>query len=116
MRSKTSRGEGLVPRWGRVGAPQNPPCQTAVPSHNSNFSYLGVPAAAGMSDWYENDVTRAREWPHTTAPALVNPTSHSSFRRRPESRRGGDGSANDTQTLPVARTHFHILVCRRQPA
>ena len=54
MRSKTSRGEGLVPRWGRGGAWQNPRCQLAVPSHNSNSSYLGVPAPAGMSDWYES--------------------------------------------------------------
>ena len=51
---------GLVPRWGRVGAWQNPPCQFAEPTHNSNFSYLGVQAQAGMSDWYENDVTRLR--------------------------------------------------------
>ena len=53
-RSKTSRGEGLVPRWGRGGAWQNPPCQFALPSHNSGFSYLGVPAPAGMSDCYES--------------------------------------------------------------
>ena len=52
--SKTSRGEGLVPRWGRGGEWQNPPCQFAVPTHNSGFSYLGVPAPAGMSDWYES--------------------------------------------------------------
>ena len=47
-RSQTSRGEGLVPRWGRGGAWQNPPRQFAVPNHNSGFSYLGVPAPAGM--------------------------------------------------------------------
>ena len=29
-RSKTSRGEGLVPRWGRGVARQNPPCQTTT--------------------------------------------------------------------------------------
>ena len=34
-RSKTSRGEGLVPRWGWGGALQNPPCRLAVPNHNS---------------------------------------------------------------------------------
>ena len=33
---------------------QNPRCQFPVPSHNSGFSYSGVPAAAGMDDWYEN--------------------------------------------------------------
>ena len=60
VRSKTSRGEGLVPRWGRGRAWQNPPCQFAVPSHNSSFSYLGVPAPAGMSDWYENAPTPLR--------------------------------------------------------
>ena len=60
VRSKTTRGEGLVPRWGGGGAWQNPPSQFAVPSHNSSFSYLGVPAPTGMSDWYENDVTRFR--------------------------------------------------------
>ena len=42
---------GLVPRWGWRGAWQNPPCQFAVPSHNSRFSYLGGPAPAGTSDW-----------------------------------------------------------------
>ena len=61
MRSKTTRGEGLVPRWGGGGAWQNPPCQFDAPSHNSNFSYLGVPATTGMGDWYENDVTRFRK-------------------------------------------------------
>ena len=54
MRSKTSRGEGLVPRWGGGGAWQNPPCQFAIPSHNSSFSCLRVPAPAGMSDGYES--------------------------------------------------------------
>ena len=54
VRSKTSRGEGLVPRWGGGGAWQNPRCQFAEPSHNSSFSYLGVLAPAGMSDCYEN--------------------------------------------------------------
>ena len=43
-RSKSpSRGEGLVPRWGRGVARQNPPCQTTTRA----FSYLGVPAPAG---------------------------------------------------------------------
>ena len=41
---------GLVPRWGGGGAWQNPPCQPTI----SGFSFLGVPAAAGMSDYYEN--------------------------------------------------------------
>ncbi len=53
-RSKTTRGEGLVPRWGRGGEWQNPPCQFAVTARNSGFSYLGVPVATGMGDWYES--------------------------------------------------------------
>ena len=57
VRSKTSRGEGLVPRWGRVREWLNPPRQLAVPNHNFGFSYLGVPATTGMSDWYENSRT-----------------------------------------------------------
>ena len=48
---------GLVPRWGRGGEWQNPTREFAEPTHDSGFSYLGVPAPAGMSDWYENDVT-----------------------------------------------------------
>ena len=58
VRSKTSRGEGLVPRWGRGGEWQNPPYQFSVPSHSSGFSYLGVPAPAGVSDDYENRLVR----------------------------------------------------------
>ncbi len=34
---------GLVPRWGRGVARQNPLCQTTTRA----FSYLGVPAPAG---------------------------------------------------------------------
>ena len=74
---------GLVPRWGRGGAWQNPLCQFAVPSHNSGFSFLGVPAPAGMSDCYESTSrTPIRD---------VNPPSnqprHSGEGRNPE----GDG-------------------------
>ena len=45
---------GACPPLGRRGAWQNPPCQFSVPSHNSGFSYLGVPAPVGMSDCYES--------------------------------------------------------------
>ena len=82
-RSKTTRGEGLVPRWGRGGAQQNPPCRFAVPSPNSVFSYLGVPAAAGMSDCYES---MSRTPIRDRLPPLI-----SSFQRKLESRRGGEG-------------------------
>ena len=61
-----------------------------------SFSYLGVPAPAGMRDCYESmSRTPIRDRPprqplirHSRHP-FVNPTSHSSFRRRPESR--GEG-------------------------
>ena len=104
---------------------QNPPCQFAEPTHDSGFSYLGVPAEAGMSYWYENDLTRPREWPHTTAPGLlftaptfVIPTPHSSFRRRPESSTGGEGTVAPGLVLSLgsgslahfarpASRHFH---------
>ena len=45
---------GLVPRWGRGRAWQNPPGQRALPDHNSGFSDLRVPAAAGICDSYES--------------------------------------------------------------
>ena len=53
-RNPEGRGEGnvargLVPRRGRGGAWQNPPCRFAVQNHNSGFSHLGVPAPAGMT-------------------------------------------------------------------
>ena len=62
---------GLVPRWGRSGAWQNPPCQLAIPNHNSGFSYLGAPATAGMSDSYENGVTRPQVCLNATGPHFV---------------------------------------------
>ena len=84
---------GAVPRWGRGGAWQNSRCQFAVPSHNTSFSYLGVPAPAGMSDWYESmsrtpirdDVTRLSSAPFN----LTNPRSRHSPRIR-HSREGGN--------------------------
>ena len=79
---------GLVPRWGRGGAWQNPPCQFAVPNHDSGFSYLGVPAPAGMSDCYESmsrtpirdRLLRQPLIRHSRHP-FVNPAPQSSFRR-----------------------------------
>ena len=69
---------GLVPRWGRVGAWQNPPCQFAEPTHNSNFSYLGVQAQAGMSDWYENEGSR-HPLSSFLPPTIVIPATHFLF-------------------------------------
>ena len=113
VRSKTSRGEGLVPRWGRGGAWQNPARQFAAPNHSSGFSYLGVPAPAGMSDWYESmswtPIRDALKW-LSRAPA--NPSlRHSGEGRNPE---GWGGAAQMTpKRFLAAGTHFHTLVCRR---
>ena len=53
MAESENVARGLVPRWGRGGASHNPPCHFAVPSLNSGFSYLGVPAVyrAIGTDW-----------------------------------------------------------------
>ena len=68
----------------------------------TQFSYLGVPAAAGMNDWYENNY-----------PLPPN----SSFPRRRESR-GEVRVVAMTLELFHQPMHpnFHTLVCRRQPA
>ena len=73
---------GLVPRWGRVGAWQNPPCQFAEPTHNSNFSYLGVQAQAGMSDWYENEGSR-HPLSSFRSPTIFFPATHNRHSRHP---------------------------------
>ena len=49
---------GLVPRWGRGGAWQNPPRQLSVPSHNSSISNLGVPNCRPMSEGGTENVVR----------------------------------------------------------
>ena len=135
VRSKTSRGEGLVPRWARDGAWRNPPCQFAAPNHNSGFSYLGVPAPAGMSDCYESlsrATLRDRPLQHplighsrhpfvipaphfvTPAPHFVTPAPHSSFRppiRHSGEGRNPEGVGRDKTTNRWKKTdtspHFH---------
>ena len=102
-------GRGLVPRWGRGGEWQNPPCQSTVPNHNSNFSYLGMPAADGMGDWYENDVTWPRNCPNaTTLQSTSMPTLH---RRILPSRRpmvdGGMGK-HSAGACPPPRAHLEF--------
>ena len=56
------------------------------------FSHLGVPAAAGMSDWYENALKRL-----SSAPA----TPRSSFQRKPESRGEGRGECSAGACPPL---------------
>ena len=46
-RSKTTRGEGLVPRWGRGGGWRNPPCQFTVPIPRFRHSGEGRNPEAG---------------------------------------------------------------------
>ncbi len=46
-------------------------------------------------------------------PSPIRPLiRHSGEGRNPE----GKGGTNHTQTLPTTKSHFHTLVCRRQPA
>ncbi len=86
-------GSGIQGRW-RGGTIDT---QT-LPGDGHPFSHLGVPAPAGISDCYESmSRTPIRDRPlrqplirHSRHP-FVNPAPHSSFRRRPESRRGGEG-------------------------
>ena len=100
---------GLVPRWGGGGAWQNPPRQFAIPSHNSSFSSLGVPAPAGMSDWYQNALKRLssapanpsiRHWcENAPTAASIVPGCHRTRTRRSgspirHSREGGNPRTN----------------------
>ena len=99
---------GLVPRRGRGGVWQSPPCQFAVPSHNSSFSYLGVPAPAGTSDCYESmsrttirdRLLRQPLIRHSRHP-FVNPAPHSSFRLSPESSGAGRGECSAGACPPL---------------
>ena len=65
------------------------------------FSYLGVPAQAGMSDWYENDVTWPRECPHITAPALVDTAPHFVIPAKAGIQRGGEGKCSAGACPPL---------------
>ena len=89
-----------------------------------SFSYLGVPAPAGMDDWYESmSRTPIRDAPTRLSSAPLNPSiprsRHSGLSTR-HSREGGNpegkGGTNHTQTLPTTGARFHTLVCRHQPA
>ena len=73
----------------------------------------GRQAATGMSDRYENRRSSSLSLVIRGIPSSFRPLD-SSFRRKPESR--GKGGTNHTQTLPTTKSHFHTLVCRRQPA
>ena len=105
---------GACPPLGSGWVWQKPPCEFAVQNRNSGFSYLGVPAATGMSDWYENALKRLASVP-------ANPfIRHSAESRNPEGvgrgecsagacpplgrRRGGAESA-----VPIRRTKPQLL-------
>ncbi len=107
MAERENVARGLVPRWGRGGAWQNPPCQLAIPNHNSGFSYLGAPAPAGMGDCYES-MSRT-----TIRDRLPPPTS--SFQRskaRPVGRTWNpEGEGQDRHTIgenPAAHKSPHV--------
>ena len=136
MAERNSVARGLVLRSRRTG--NQPSSRAAVRNTRQpvpGISCLGVPAQAGMGDWYENDLTRPRECPYTDVFALactglpfVTPVHSSSFRpplssfrRRPESRRGGDGKCSAGACPPLRQTGNHplsraTLVKIRQPA
>ena len=82
-RRRESRGEG----W------HQPHPNTS--NDQASFSYLGVPAAAGMSDCYES---MSRTTIRDRLPPLI-----SSFQRKLESRRGGEGlrPPDDGKNPPV---------------
>ena len=105
---------GLVPSQGRRGVHGrhlNPSINQCI-----QFSCLGVPAPAGMSDWYENDATQPQKRLNATATALVSPAPHSSFRRKPESRGLAEVAPMTDEHFQQPDPDFHTLVCRRQPA
>ena len=130
MRSKTTRGEGLVPRRGGGGAWQNLRCQFAVPSHNSSFSYLGVSAPAGMSNCYENNPSADFfNWGSVPAPHFVirgiplslQPPIHHSGPPFVIPAKAGIQEvkrwANATPTIaPTSAAQIHALACRHDPA
>ena len=59
------------------GESRNPGVALITPNHSHQsaprFSYLGVPAAAGMGDWYENGVTRPQVCLNAAGPRFVIP-------------------------------------------
>ena len=73
-------------------------CQFAVPNHNSGFSYLGVPAPAGMSDSYESPA-------FILLRGLPKAIGHSGEGRNPEGE-GWGGTPYDRQQL--APPHLHL--------
>ena len=115
VRSKTTRGEGLVPRWGRAWAWQIPPCEFAVKYRNSGFSYLGVPATTGMSDWYENAPKRLSSAPEVTQLRQSGPSVR-------HSREGGNPRTNIPRKNAKrdTTTYFHratpLRLSREEPA
>ena len=114
VRSKTTRGEGLVPRCGRAWAWQNSPRELAIQNRNSGFSSLGVPAPTGMSDWYEDALKRL-----SSAPA--NPSiRHSREGGNPRTNIPRKNANRDTITylhaaIPLRHYRPHISSFGRQP-
>ncbi len=91
-RSKTTRGEGLVPRWGRAWAWQDPPGQFDGPKSQLRVFISWCPGASRHERLVRKWYFAARECPHSTAPALVYLASQRSLRRKPESKGAGLGN------------------------
>ena len=92
--------------WGGVRPPDDP--EKTHPS--PHFHDLGVPAAAGMTDWYEN----ALKW-LSSAPLNPSHSAFSSFRppnssfpRRRESRGEVDGRLQRDSSVPT--NHYAVLI------
>ena len=75
-----------------------------TPNHSHQpapqFSYLGVPAATGMGDWYENGVTRPQSMPECRRP----PLRHSGLPIRHSRESGNPGVVYGLQ---MTRKHLH---------
>ena len=92
---------------------------TPDPSINqcTQFSYLGVPVATGMDDFYENEFRHRPATPTTVARTTTaqGPKRNVALGLVPS--RGGAARGNDARTLlPTSTGNLHTLVCRLSPA
>ena len=94
---------GACPPLGSGWVWQKPPCEFAVQNRNSSFSYLGVPAPAGMSDFYESmSRTTIRDALEPVSSAPLNPNT-------PRSRHSGA-----PQFVIPAKAGIHALTSRER--
>ena len=79
-----------------------------LPATRPPSSYLGVPATARMSDWYENGVTRPQVCLNATGPRFVI-LAEAGIQR-------GGAAPMTPKRFQQPDPHLHTLVCRQQPA